>query len=405
MIWADDLLLLSKSNAGLQNMLSELKQYTETNGMKLNLKKTKVMIFNKNGRHMRRNFFFGDDRIETTRQYKYLGFMVTPSGEITTGLKDLKDRANRAIGKLKKKQGIFFKKSPLINMKLFKALVEPILLYASDFWGILNHPKNSPIETIHMSFCKQLLGVQKQTSNVGVLLELGQTPLILSAVKNAIKNWVRIANRTHCNELTLKSHENAIRQNLTWPNKIEQKISEIGLRVLFLEKDKNTHAKVFERQKDIFHQNSFSKINGADSKLKTYSAIKSSVGREDYLSIIQNTKERIAFTKFRLSNHELMIEKGRHMKIEKRYRLCPFCPTEVEDEQHFLLKCPIYNHLREELFINILHILPDFYIHPNEKFLFWFLLKCPLTLQYSAHFISQAEELRSFIVAKHKNTW
>ena len=166
-----------------------------------------------------------------------------------------------------------------------------------------------------------MLGVQKQTSNVGVLLELGQTPLILSAVKNAIKNWVRIANRTQCNELTLKSHENAIRQNLTWPNKIEQKISEIGLRVLFLEKDKNTHAKVFERQKDIFHQNSFSKINGADSKLKTYSAIKSSVGREDYLSIIQNTKERIAFTKFRLSNHQLMIEKGRHMKIEKRYPL------------------------------------------------------------------------------------
>ena len=45
LIWADDLLLLSKCKAGLQNMLSELKHYTETNGMKLNLKKTKVMIF------------------------------------------------------------------------------------------------------------------------------------------------------------------------------------------------------------------------------------------------------------------------------------------------------------------------------------------------------------------------
>ena len=68
------------------------------------------MIFNKTGRHIRRNIYFGDVRIETTRQYKYLGFMVTPSGEITTGLKDLKDRATRAMAKMTKKQGILFRK-------------------------------------------------------------------------------------------------------------------------------------------------------------------------------------------------------------------------------------------------------------------------------------------------------
>ena len=136
LIWADDLLLSSQSKVGLENMLSELKLYTDQNGMKLNLKKTKVMIFNKSGRHIRRNFYFGEDRIQTTRQYKYLGFMVTPSGDITTGLKDLKDRALRAVAKIKKKQGILFRKNPLVNLKLFKALVEPILLYASDFWGI-----------------------------------------------------------------------------------------------------------------------------------------------------------------------------------------------------------------------------------------------------------------------------
>ena len=65
-----------------------------------------------------------------------MGFVVTPSGEITTGLKDLKDRALRGFIKLKNKMGITFRKQPLVTIKIFKSLIEPILLYASDFWGI-----------------------------------------------------------------------------------------------------------------------------------------------------------------------------------------------------------------------------------------------------------------------------
>ena len=40
--------------------------------------------------------------------------------------------------------------------------------------------------------CKQILGVQKQTTNIGVLLELGRVPLQNFAIKAAIKNWERI---------------------------------------------------------------------------------------------------------------------------------------------------------------------------------------------------------------------
>ena len=101
-------------------MLEALKSYTSKNGMTLNIKKPKVMIFYKNGRHIRRDIFFGNDKLETTRKYKYLGFMVTPSGEINTGLHDLKDRALRALMKLRSKLGVTFRKHPLITIKLFR---------------------------------------------------------------------------------------------------------------------------------------------------------------------------------------------------------------------------------------------------------------------------------------------
>ena len=83
-------------------MLNTLKLYTEKNGMSINVDKTKVMVFNKNGRHIRKSFPYGENKIDSTRQYKYLGFLITPSGEINSSLKDLKDRALRAFIKVKK---------------------------------------------------------------------------------------------------------------------------------------------------------------------------------------------------------------------------------------------------------------------------------------------------------------
>ena len=38
---------------------------------------------------------------------------------------------------------------------------------------------------MYMSFCKQLLDVQKQTMNEGVMLELGQFPLLIHAKKKS----------------------------------------------------------------------------------------------------------------------------------------------------------------------------------------------------------------------------
>ena len=40
-------------------------------------------------------------------------------------------------------------------------------------------PSNNPIENLHMRFCKDLLGVQRQTSNIGVLLDLGRIPIMI----------------------------------------------------------------------------------------------------------------------------------------------------------------------------------------------------------------------------------
>ena len=252
-----------------------------------------------------------------------------------------------------------------------------------------------------MSFCKQLLGVQKQTTNIGVLLELGQIPLSIYAKKMAIKNWVRISNRSYCNDLTVMSYENSLSLNLTWPTRIKN-ISEIGMLQDFISVNTNAHCLAFQRMSDIFHQNSFSEIRKESGKLRTYSLLKNEIGYEEYLNDIRNSSARVALTKLRLSNHRLNIEVGRHKKIAKHLRFCPFCPIHLEDEIHFLLECKTFQNHRSKFINTILDITGDF---PSLSIIDKFrviMTKKEIT-PHSAIYVTRLFAIREYLLNHHKN--
>ena len=125
--------------------------------------------FNKSGRLLRNSFLLNGKKLENVREYKYLGFKLTPSGEIRTGLQDLRDRALKAFYSLKNKMGDSFRRNVLTTLNLFDSLISPILLYACDFWGPLKLPSNNPVSNLQMRILKEIIGVGKQTTNIGVL--------------------------------------------------------------------------------------------------------------------------------------------------------------------------------------------------------------------------------------------
>jgi len=184
---------------------------------------------------------------------------------------------------------------------------------------------------------------------------------------------------------------------MTWPKCIEKAITEIGLRGLFLIQSQTAYIDVFQRMKDIFHQESFSEIKTDNSKLRTYSKFKDTTGYENYLNEIKNLQERTSFTRLRLSNHELMIEKGRHQRLERQQRICPFCPNFNEDEIHFLLICPGYKTIRTKLFSEIGEKLPNFDdLQNNQKFLY--LMANHNLASITAKYVLKMMELRKALV-------
>ena len=139
------------------------------------------------------------------------------------------------------------------------------------------------------------------------------------------------------------------------------------------------------------------------SKLRTYKDLKNDAKFEKYLTSVQNVSDRIALTKLRLSNHTLMIEKGRHQNIKLIDRTCPFCTGEVENELHFLVKCPTYFHIRQQLLDKIKDITMGFFNPDDEQFLLWFLLNNWTISHLTARYISLAMELRTFLQDKPRN--
>ena len=100
-------------------------------------------------------------------------------------------------------------------------------------------------------------------------------------------------------------------------------------------------------------------------KFRTYAQFKHLIKFEPYLNMVKNIRHRIMLTKFRVSAHDLEIEKGRYnnkpIKAEERY--CKFCKSNnnliVEDEFHFLMICPLYQINRDLTIKQVCEFFPN----------------------------------------------
>ena len=73
-------------------------------------------------------------------------------------------------------------------LELFDKLVSPILNFGSEVWGFY---KSSSIETVHLQFCKKILGVKQSTQNDFVYGELGRIDFQARRYITIIKYWFK----------------------------------------------------------------------------------------------------------------------------------------------------------------------------------------------------------------------
>ena len=99
---------------GLQNCLNSLQKYTEKWKLQVNTeknnnkknktkkkKKTQVITFNKDGKLIKKSFFFffrfGNTLLKTVLEYKYLGIIIKASGVFNRGISYLSNKALKGV--------------------------------------------------------------------------------------------------------------------------------------------------------------------------------------------------------------------------------------------------------------------------------------------------------------------
>jgi len=98
------------------------------------------------------------------------------------------DQANKALHGLHRKlRNISIPVD--LQIKLFDALIAPILLYGSAIWGF---EKNGIVEKLHLQFCRNVLKVRTSTPCYMIYGELGRVPLDCQIKLNMVIFWNRL---------------------------------------------------------------------------------------------------------------------------------------------------------------------------------------------------------------------
>ena len=240
--------------------------------------------------------------------------------------------------------------------------MKTVLGYGGEIWGLRDWEE---LEKIHLLACKHILNVNTNTTTDAIYAELARNPLIASRHISSIKFALRLAN-LKCDKLSKKAYNlltfDDAKSHYNRVSQVTELMSKYGIEM----DDSDTRIK--NKVNYHFSQALMSKIGKAlldQRKLRTSSRFKTVFKFEPYLNIIRNKQIRGCFSRFRMSSHDLEIERGRYDSKPKppEERLCSYCRTLgfslSEDEVHSSSVCPMYNKNRNRLFSFVTDLYPN----------------------------------------------
>ena len=348
LMYADDVVLIADSPNELQRHITALNKFCKQWKMNVNIDKTKVMVFRKGGRLRHdEKWFLNGKVIECVKSYKYLGVNVSTGnkwGKATTCLAEQGQKALSALIGVSYKAGFL---SYVPFFKIFDSCVLPILLYASEIWGIQSYKS---IENIQVKACKKLLGVSIHTANVAAVGECGRYPIHVNTVLRCVKYWTKLLQMSSnrfpkiCYKMLYDLDQE---QNVTtWATLVKNMIFRLGFGYVWITQDVGCveifMCTISRRLCDIASQEWFADVCNTP-KLRTYRNFKTLLTPEKYLLEICDYRYRKSLSRLRCSNHMLKVEMGRRENIDYYDRICSLCNTaSIENEYHFIMSCPFF---------------------------------------------------------------
>ena len=312
----DDTVLLASTREKLIEKFTVLMDFCKKYGMFINEVKTQMMVINgtKIDRHP---FTVYNITVKHTTSYIYLGSPFTENGKVKDVIKLHVKSRTKDLNKLR----IFCKKNEtmpyLFKKKVLEAAIISSLLYGCETWLGAEFRE---VEKMYISAIKSVLGVRETTRTDTTLIESG-----MLSVQELIKKRTRKFMKKELNSDRICDTPLIKIYKLCESKRTKGFVFLSNLLNPLTQSDGSVIEKF--RTQDTSKARTYKEIN---PEMKVHNVYKST----EYI----NERERLSFTRFRLSSHHLKIETGRWARIEVEERLCD-CGNGIQDERHVLLTC------------------------------------------------------------------
>ena len=351
LLFADDVILLSDTVMGLQNQLNILKREADRLQLTVNLDKTNIMVFRNCGHLSNKEIWrFGDQQVTVTNNYKYLGVIFTTRLSLNVGWEQASKKGRKAVIEILRAMRKLGTIDTSIMWKLFDTQIQPMLSCGAEVWGL---SKSIQLEAVHTFAIKRFLNVPLHSSNKVCYGETGRCPLHIRNCVKSVKYWLRLI-QLPLSRLNRQAYEMLLQQfelgKQNWVYDIKKVLSVNGFGIVWLSQGVGNESVLISKFKDRlisrFKQDWHSDIEEKD-KYNFYVSFKSMFHVEYYLLYVTHKWHRDMLARFRTGTFGLNAKKRWFEVGVTEGRNCPFCPSKIEDEIHFVFDCVAYEKIRE----------------------------------------------------------
>ena len=342
LLYADDIVLLAESPDELQRMLDTVGEYAEEWRFTFNAVKSKTMVVgtSSGGSSWRIN----GQEMEEVKVFKYLGLWFDRGMRGNVQVEKMAEKAEEWAGKMEwmsRKDGkIEVERGRLV----WELLARPGLEHAAEVWWPGGKTVNRKLEAVQERIGRRLLGASRTVAGAAVRGDLGWRKLEERREERKLLYGKRLENLEDSRLVKVVAEKLKNTGGVGWWEEYELLQRRYGLAEDW---ESESRREVKSKIEEVHAENWCEEVEGKCS-LRWYRTAKEELEAERYIdSSLGQEAVRCRF-RLRTGSAGLFEDKKRcRMTEDERCILCG--SGEVEDVEHFLVRCNEFQGEREEL--------------------------------------------------------
>jgi len=203
LLYADDMVLLSRTPSHLQRQLDLLHQFCQSQDMEVNEAKTEIVVFRKPRQQFTTpagGWKYNGHPITVSEEFRYLGIIFHGTKGISCAVKSLAAAARRAMWAMFSRFKMAGISDLAMKRRLYTSLVMPIMQYCGEVWGpdllhscnTLDKLWDNELQRVQSLFLRQLGQLRPTAKTTVVHREFCMDPIAKGWVQASFRLWGRL---------------------------------------------------------------------------------------------------------------------------------------------------------------------------------------------------------------------